>query len=96
MPNNPTTPKVLFPADLPPENVVRAVLAMLQSYYERELECVNNTLADFPDFFTDKLAITWLRIRAGSQSDVEALCVFTKVITAELDGGNSPEWPPPR
>ena len=84
------TQKVLFSTDLPAENIVRAVLVMLQSYYERELERVNDILAGFPDFYTDKLAAVWTQIKAESQSDTEALCLLTRVIAAELDGGNGP------
>jgi hypothetical protein len=83
----------LIPQGAESEQVVKMVLFVLQARYQREAERLAEVLSGIDEVYIDKLASLWEELLARSQSQGEALATFTKILEAELDGGNGPVPP---
>lgn len=80
----------LIPEGTDPEQIVKLTMFVLQAHHQREAERLSEILSGIDELYIHKLAALWEELlkRYGSQG--EALSVLTKIIAAELDGGDAP------
>ena len=85
-----STASALIPEGTNPEQVVKITLFVLQAHHQREAERLAEILSGIDDIYIHKLASLWEELLSQHGSQGKALSILTKIIAAELDGGESP------
>lgn len=91
----------LFSKGMPPENIVKMTLMVLQAQKQRELEQLKAVLEGIDSAEIEKLTNLWLHLVLHYESDYDedtasrmALSNFTGILSAEMDGGEA-NYPKP-
>lgn len=84
-----STGSTLIPEGTDPEQVVKMTIFVLQAHHQREAERLAEILSGIDELYIQKLAALWEELLSRYDSQSEALSILTKIIAAELDGGDS-------
>lgn len=83
----------LFPKGLKSEDIVKMTLLVLHAHHQREAERIKEVISGIDELYIHKLSALFEQLLTRYPTQGEALTVLTKIIAAELDGGDSPMQP---
>jgi hypothetical protein len=83
----------LFAKDTSPEQIVKMTLAVLYVQHQREAERLKEILSGFDELHIEKLVANYEAFLEHYKDPGKALATLTKIIAAELDGGDCPIFP---
>ena len=79
----------LFPEGTSSEQIIKMTLVVLQAHYQREADRLAEVLSGIDQLYIDKLSALWEELLTRYKPG-DALATLTKIVAAELDGGDSP------